>query len=80
MVPVAIWGHKLDKDSLHTAVKLVVLMTHSNKLVIEACYLYCFAIIQLINGNTSIEAFNLTKQESERRASITGLNTIKDWI
>jgi len=44
MVPIAVWGHKLDKDSLFSAVKLVVLMTHSHDIVIECCYLYCFAI------------------------------------
>ena len=44
MVPVAIWGHKLDADSLYGAVKLVVMMTHCHELVVEACYLYCFAI------------------------------------
>lgn len=44
MVPVAIWGHKLDEDSLFAAVKLVVMMTHSHELVVEGCYLYCYAI------------------------------------
>jgi ADP-ribosylglycohydrolase len=80
MVPIAIWGHKLDSDSLFAAVKLVVMLTNSHELVVEACYLYCFAIQQLINGKTATEAFNLTKEESERRANITGLSTIKYWI
>ena len=44
MVPIGIWGYKLDSDSLYAAVKLVVMMTHSHQIVVEACYLYCFAI------------------------------------
>lgn len=80
MIPVAIWGHKLDRDSLFAAVKLVVMMTNSHELVIESCYTYCFALCQLINGQPPIEAFNLTKEESDRRARITGLSTIKYWI
>jgi ADP-ribosylglycohydrolase len=61
MVPVAIWGHKLDRNSLYAVVKLVVMMTHSHELVVEACYIYCFAIQQLIKGETSVNAFYLTK-------------------
>jgi len=48
MMPLAIWGFKLDSESLYAAIKLVVMMTHSNELVIEACYLYCFGIQKLI--------------------------------
>ena len=44
MVPVAIWGLKLDPDSLYAVVKIVVMMTNCNELVIEACYLYCYAL------------------------------------
>ena len=44
MVPVAIWGHKLDPESLYGAVKLVVMMTHCHELVVEACYTYCYAL------------------------------------
>ena len=80
MVPVAIWGHKLDSDSLYAAVKAVVLMTHSHELVLEVCYLYCFALQQLINGKTTTETFELTKEESDRRATISGISTIKTWI
>ena len=80
MVPLAIWGHKLDSASLHAAVKLVVMLTHSHELVIESCYLYCFALQQLINGKSTIEAFKSTHEESENRARVTGLSTIKYWI
>jgi ADP-ribosyl-[dinitrogen reductase] hydrolase len=80
MIPVAIWGHKLDPVSLHAAVKLVVMLTHSHELVIESCYLYCFAIQQLINGSTTAEAYNSTFVESEARARVSGLSTIKYWI
>jgi len=80
MVPLAIWAHKLDQASLHAAVKLVVMLTHSHELVIESCYLYCFALQQLINGKTAVEAFYSTHEESEKRARASGLSTIKYWI
>jgi ADP-ribosylglycohydrolase len=44
MAPIALWGQNLDPDSLFALVKLVVMMTHSHELVVESCYLYCFAI------------------------------------
>ena len=80
MIPVAIWGHKLDPESLFAAVKLVVMMTNSHELVIECCYTYCFALTKLINGSSATDAFILTKEETDRRARITGLSTIKYWI
>ncbi len=80
MLPVAIWGHKLDKENLHAAVKLVVMMTHCHEVVVEACYLYCFAIQQLIKGKTGYETFYMTKTEAENRAAITGMSSIKYWI
>jgi ADP-ribosylglycohydrolase len=80
MVFVAVFGHKLDSDSLYAVVKLIAMMTHSNELVIETCYLYCYAIKQLINGSSAKETFNMTKQESKRRAEITGMSRIRYWI
>ena len=46
--PLAVWGHKLTKDDLYNAVKYQTLMTHSNKVAIDATYLYCYAISLLI--------------------------------
>ena len=68
MLPIAIWGQSLDKDSLHAVVKLIVMMTNSNELVIEVCYLYCYAIKLLLKGKNPVTTFNLTKEESKRRA------------
>lgn len=76
----AIWGYKLDSESLFAAVKLIVMMTNSHELVIESCYTYCFALTKLINGQKPTDAFILTKEETDRRAKITGLSTIKYWI
>ena len=59
MIPLAIWGHKLDKDSLFAAVKLIVMLVQSNDLVIEASYIYCYALTLIINGKTSPEAFKM---------------------
>lgn len=56
-------------------------MTHLHDIVVECCYLYCFAIKELITNNLkSKDAFYKIKEESERRARITGLSTIKYWI
>ncbi len=80
MVPVAIWGRNLNEESLYASVKLIVMMTNSNKLVVEVCYLYCYAIKLLINGKSATETFNMTKNESKRRADKTENIAIYNWI
>jgi ADP-ribosylglycohydrolase len=51
VTPLAVWGHKLSRDELYEVVKLETALTHSNQIAIDASYLYCFAIVQLINGS-----------------------------
>ena len=82
LVPLAIWCVKLDSDDdLFEAVRLCCGFTHLHSLVVECCYLYCYAIKQLVKSNgSSKQAFQLTKEESQRRARLTGLSTIKYWI
>jgi ADP-ribosylglycohydrolase len=63
LTPFAVWAHKLPKEELFVAVKLKTMMTHSNYVAIEACYLYCYAIGLLINGYSTQETFNMTKAE-----------------
>ena len=63
LTPFAVWAHKLPKEELFLAVKLETMMTHSNSVAIEACYLYCYAIGLLINGYSSQDTFNMTKAE-----------------
>ena len=80
VIPLAIWGHRLNSDSLHAAVKLVVLITNSNESVIEACYLYCFAISSLLRDNDAKKTYQLTRDEAARRAGLTGNSTLLDWF
>jgi ADP-ribosyl-[dinitrogen reductase] hydrolase len=82
LVPLAIWGSRLaSDDDLYEAVRLYCGITHFHELVLESCYLYCFAIKQLIaNGCSASQAYNRTLEESDRRSKISGLSTIKYWI
>ena len=73
LTPFAVWAHKLPKEELRIAVKLQTMMTHSNEIAIETSYLYCYAIGLLIKGYTSIDAFNMTKDEAKSEA-------IKSWF
>jgi ADP-ribosyl-[dinitrogen reductase] hydrolase len=49
IVPLAIWGSNLESDEeLFEAVRLYCSFTHAHELVVEGCYLYCYAIRLLI--------------------------------
>jgi len=48
VTPLAVWGRLLSKDDLFNAVNLQTALTHQNKAAIDATYLYCLAIQQLI--------------------------------
>ena len=63
------------------AVRLYCSFTHGNETVIEGCYLYCYAIkLLIVDGCSKSEAYNRMKEESERRANVSGYSTIKYWI
>ena len=53
LVPFAIWSSQLELDDLSAALRLVCGFTHTNELIIECCYLYCYTIKQLIVHNLS---------------------------
>lgn len=71
ITPLAVWGHKLSKEELYEVIKLETSMTHSNQIAIDASYLYCFAIVQLINGKTAKDTYQMTKNEAKQRAPST---------
>jgi ADP-ribosylglycohydrolase len=49
ITPLAVFTHRLLSDEeLYTAVALQTMLTHSNKIAIDSCYLYCYAIRELI--------------------------------
>jgi hypothetical protein len=63
------------------AIRLYCSFTDNQTIVIETCYLYCYACKQLIAGKCSPnEAYEKTRKESERRAKISGFSSIKFWI
>lgn len=52
-----------------------------HELVVECCYIYCYAIKQLIVNNcSSTEAYQKIRIESNRRARVSELSTIYYWI
>ena len=48
--PLAVWGHKLNKEELYQSVKLQTMFTHSHETAVITTYLYCYAIGLLINS------------------------------
>ncbi len=45
LAPFAVWARKIEsKEEFFLAVKLHAMFIHSHELVIECCYLYCYAI------------------------------------
>jgi hypothetical protein len=83
IVPLAIWSSKLSNEDLFEAVRLYCGINHQwDELVVESCYLYCYAIKLLIveKNCSSKEAYQKTMEESARRARISGFSTIKFWI
>ena len=85
LAPLAAWAYKLQernvKEDLYEAVKHFVSFIQCNDIVIEVCYLYCYAIRLLINGEIDGQkVYYLTFEEAKRRASISNNSTIKYWI
>ncbi|TNV79665.1 hypothetical protein FGO68_gene3774 [Halteria grandinella] len=77
ITPLAVWGYRLSNEELYEAVKLQTHFTHSHKVAIDACYLYCFAIKQLIiTGNPEI-AFKATTQEAKHHKIDP---TLSQWL
>ncbi len=71
----------LSNDDLFEAVRLYCGITHTNELVVESCYLYCYAMKQLIvNQCSSSKAYEEILLEADRRARVSGFSTIKYWI
>lgn len=71
----------LNNEDLFEAVQLFYGFTQTNELVVESCYLYCFAIRLLIVDNLSKrETFERVLKESDRRARVSGCSTIQYWI
>ncbi len=50
---------------MYQAVKWQTKFTHSNETAIGACYLYTFAISQLINGVDGLKVYEETEKEAK---------------
>ena len=68
LAPLAAWTYKLQernvKEDLYEAVKHFVSFIQCNDIVIEVCYLYCYAIRLLINGEIDGATMNNYLSES----------------
>lgn len=53
MAPLAVFCAHLKDQELYEAVRLVASFTHTNELVIEICYIYCYTIVRILNGSTN---------------------------
>jgi len=51
--PLAVYSHMLSKEDLRKTVTMDGNFTHCNKNVIDAVYLYCYTIGQLISSAES---------------------------
>jgi len=67
ITPFAVWCQNLSPDDLYEAVKYQTMFTHSNERAIMSCYLYCFAIQELIKNGDPKDAFNKTFEEAKKR-------------
>ena len=65
ITPMAVFSHKFESDEdLYNAVSLQTMLTHSNKIAIDSCYLYCYAIRELIRNGNAKEAFTKTLDQA----------------
>lgn len=64
LTPLAVYCYNMSKEDMQTAVRLQTFLTHSNPQAINACYLYCFAIAQLIKTNDPKKAYELSLEEA----------------
>ena len=77
LVPFALWCSQLEsKEDLFEAVRLYCSFTHTHELVVECCYLYCYAIKLLVNGFKMNKAYKMILEESKSRAKMSGNSVI----
>ena len=84
VTPLAVWARNLTKkEDLYAAVKYQTLLTHSNPTAINATYLYCYAIIQLIKKDYSAEGACkelLAQVIKEAEAFDREEESLKEWL
>ncbi len=80
MTPLAIWARKLSSEELFLSVSLLTSLIIPHELVVMSCYLYCYAIKLIINGEISQNVYEKLQEEADRMARKTGLSTVKYWL
>jgi ADP-ribosylglycohydrolase len=65
ITPLSVYCSLLNKEDMYQAVRLQTMFTHSNENAIGACYLYTFAISQLINGVDGLKVYEETEKEAK---------------
>ena len=61
--PMAVFCHKLEAKDMFNAIVSDVKFTHSNPIVHQVVFLYCYAISLLLKGTDGKTAFDLTYQQ-----------------
>lgn len=73
--------HKLESDEdLYTAVSLQTMLTHSNIVAIDSCYLYCYAIRELIRTGNAKEAFAKTLDQTKPGNKLEINYLLHNWL
>ena len=81
LTPFAIWACRLTEDQLYEAVRLYTSLTIPHELPTICCYIYCYAIKLIIEGNMpEREIYSATLLEANRIAKVTGNSTAKYWM
>ena len=78
-IPFAVWASKLANEELYEAVKLYVGLLQSHTIVVHACYLYVYALIQLMTGLEMSETYDCLRQEAHSLSQKDGAD-IFSWF
>lgn len=78
--PVAVYGHLLSRPDLKRVVEADCNFTHCHPNVIDAVYLYSFAIGHLIKLGDNPERANLAFAETIEAAKEKCTKDVKDWL
>ena len=81
ITPLAVFCHKLETDEdLYAAVTLQTGLTHSNKMAIDMCYIYCYAIRELIQHGNLKDAYTKTLEQCKPENKLGISDQIFRWF
>ena len=76
----AVFGSKLSLKELRTITDADVLMTHPDKLVQEAVFVYCATIQFLLNNKDKADRSKLVIEEINKLVESQQLQTVSEWL